>query len=81
MGTGNTNLPEDQRAQVEAAARAENRTADELVSEAVERFMDERKWQNIVNKATKRNEKAGRSEAHVATAIEEVRAEHRTRNR
>lgn len=81
MPTGNTDLPDELRARVEAAAHAENRTEDELVSEAVERYIDERKYQVIIERAAQRNKRAGRTEADVDRVVEEVRVENRRRTR
>lgn len=35
-------------AQVEAVAQEEHRAPDELVREAVERYLDERRWQRVL---------------------------------
>jgi len=81
MAAGNTNLPDELLAQVEAAARAQNRTADELVCEAVQRYIDDQKWRRILNRSTRRSKAKGLSENDVPLLVEEVRAENRARGR
>ena len=47
---GNVKVPDSLLAEVERAAHAENRSADEVVKAAIERYLEERGWQRTFSK-------------------------------
>jgi metal-responsive CopG/Arc/MetJ family transcriptional regulator len=72
-------LPEGLIAEVEKAAQAQGRTVDEVLSEAVQRYIDDQKWQKLIESGECRAKARGLTENDVARLIEEVRRENRTR--
>jgi Arc/MetJ-type ribon-helix-helix transcriptional regulator len=82
MAAGQTiSLPETLLAEVRSAARDENRSVDELLSDAVQRYLDDRKWRKLVEAGEQRAKANGLTEADVPRLIEEVRRERRVRGR
>ena len=70
---GNVNVPEALLAEVEKAAHAENRSAEEVVKNAIERYLDERGWQKFVEKNEGRARAKGIGEGDVERLISEAR--------
>lgn len=64
-------------AEIKAAAEAERRTADELVREAVERYLEDRRWKGLLAYGEERARSLGLTEADVPRLIAESRQEKR----
>lgn len=80
-GTNNARLPDALLAEVEETAKAEKRTVVDVLSDAVQRYLDERKWQKLVDAGEQRTRSKGLTEADVPGLVEEVRRENLTRGR
>ncbi len=74
-------MSDDLLHQVEETARVQNRQPEEIVSEAVRKYLDDQKWEQLVTTGEKRAKARGLTEADVPRLIEEVRRENRTRGR
>jgi metal-responsive CopG/Arc/MetJ family transcriptional regulator len=79
MATGNITLPEELLPRLREAAIAENRTADELVAEAVRQHLARRGLEQIRQKAIqyRGNMTDEEVEEYVDEVIHEFRAENR----
>jgi hypothetical protein len=64
--------------ELEKLARAQGRTVDDVLAEAVDRYIKDGKWQRLVNEARRRGQGVPPEtiEAAVYTAITEYRKEH-----
>jgi len=74
---GKIELPSSLLSEVQAAADEEHRSSDELVREAVERYLKSRRWQQILAYGEERARSLGLSEADIPRLIEEYRQERR----
>jgi metal-responsive CopG/Arc/MetJ family transcriptional regulator len=72
---GNVKVPDSLLAEVERAAHAENRSADEVVKVALERYLEERGWQRFVENNDRRARAKGIGEDDVERLIADVRRE------
>ena len=72
---GNVKAPDSLLAEVERAAHAENRSADEVVKAAIERYLEERGWQRFVENNDRRARAKGMGEDDVERLIADVRRE------
>jgi len=70
-------MPSSLLAEVQAAAEEENRTREELVREAVERYLKDRRWQRLLAYGEQQARALGLSDTDVPRLIEEYRSEHR----
>jgi predicted DNA-binding protein len=70
-------MPSDLLAQARAVAEEEHRTAEDVVREAVERFLSDRHWQRLVAYGQERAQALGLTEDDVPRLIAEVRQERR----
>ena len=70
-------MPSSLLAEIQAAADEEHRTRDELVREAVERYLKERRWQRLLAYGEQQARSLGLTDADVPRLIEEYRREHR----
>lgn len=70
-------LPEDLLAAIQFAADAENRTLDDLLADAVRRYLDERSWGELLSYGAERANALGITESDVDRLIAESRAEQR----
>jgi hypothetical protein len=75
--TGTVHVPADLLAKAQAVADEEHRTIDELVREAVERYLSDRRWQHILAVGEERAKASGFTEDDVPGLIAEVRKERR----
>ena len=66
-------MPSSLLAEVQAAAEEENRTREELVREAVERYLKDRRWQRLLAYGEQQARALGLSDADVSRLIEEHR--------
>jgi metal-responsive CopG/Arc/MetJ family transcriptional regulator len=74
---GNVTVPEDLLAEVQRTAHAENKTTDEVVKVALERYLEERSWRQFVE----RNESRARAKGIGDLDVERLIAESRRENR
>ncbi len=88
MATGNITLPDELLPRLEAVARAENKTADDIATEAVEKLLQERakdwemgKWRDFVADNKHRAEAMGIREEDIPEIIHEYRREQNRRGR
>ena len=58
---------------VREAAAAEQRSVDEVLADAVRRYLNERKWQNLVESGSRRARDMGLTEDDVPRLVEEAR--------
>jgi predicted transcriptional regulator len=70
-------VPSSLFAEVQAAADEDHRTSDDLVREAVERYLKDRRWQRILAYGEQRARSLGLTDADVPRLIEEYREQQR----
>ena len=76
--TNNISLPEPLLAEIQSAAHAEHRSVDEVLTDAVKRYVEERSWTNLLNYGAERAKALGIKESDVDRLIAESRAEQRS---
>ena len=74
----NISLPEPLLAEVQSAAQAEHRSVDEVLTDAVRRYVDERSWTKLLDYGAERAKTLGVKESDVDRLIAESRAEQRS---
>jgi metal-responsive CopG/Arc/MetJ family transcriptional regulator len=74
----NISLPEPLLAEIQSAAEAEHRSVDEVLTDAVKRYVEERSWTNLLNYGAERAKALGIKESDVDRLIAESRAEQRS---
>ncbi len=81
MATGNITLPDELLPKLEEVARAENKTADDIATEAVNQHLTRRFWQQSQCEAEKRRGSMTDEEVDeiVNRSIQEFRKETRSR--
>jgi metal-responsive CopG/Arc/MetJ family transcriptional regulator len=78
MATGNNiSLPEPLLAAIQSAARAEHRSVDEVLTDAVVRYLEERSWTKLLDYGAEKAKALGITESDVDRLISESRAEQR----
>jgi len=70
-------IPSSLGAKIQAAAEEEQRSSDDLVREAVERYLKERSWQRLLAYGEQQARSLGLTDADVPRLIEEYRQERR----
>ena len=76
MGAANNiSLPEPLLAEIQSAAQAEHRTVDEVFTDAVRRYVEDRSWTKLLDYGAKRAKALGVQESDVDRLIAESRAE------
>lgn len=75
--TGSIHMPADLLAQTQAVAEEEHRTADDVVRDAVERYLSDRRWQRTLAYGRERAKASGYTEDDIPRLIAEVRQERR----
>jgi metal-responsive CopG/Arc/MetJ family transcriptional regulator len=76
MATGNgISLPEDLLARVRGAAESEHRSVDDVLAEAVQRYLENRSWTGLLAYGAGRAAALGIEEHDVDRLIDESRAE------
>ena len=75
--SGSIKVPSSLLAELQAAAAEERRSSDELVRDAVERYLKDRQWQRLLAYGQERARSLGLTEADVPRLIEEYRQERR----
>jgi len=79
MGAANNiALPESLLAEIRSAALAEHRTVDEVLGEAVKRYVEDRSWTNLLAYGAERATALGIRESDIDGLIAESRAEQRS---
>jgi predicted transcriptional regulator len=79
MATGQTqnlNLPDGLQAEIEKVARAQERTVNEVLAEAVDRYIREKQWQSLKSYGRQKARDRGIKESDVTRLIAESRREH-----
>ena len=80
MAAGDTiSLPEELLACLRRAAEAEHRSVDEVIADAVERYLEDRSWTSLLAYGAERAKALGIEESDVDRLIAESRAERRSR--
>jgi len=76
MAAGNNVLlAEPLLAEIQSVAQAEHRTVDEVLTEAVKRYLDYRSWTNLLDYGAERASALGIKESDVDRLISESRSE------
>jgi len=70
-------LPEDLLDGIKTAAKAEQRSVDDVVADAVQRYLDDRSWTALLDYGARRAGELGIEERDVNQLIAESRAEQR----
>ena len=79
MGVANNiSLPEQLLAEIRSAAQAEHRSVDEVLTDAVKRYVEERSWTRLLDYGAERARTLGVKESDIDQLIAESRAEHRS---
>ena len=73
----NISLPEPLLAEIQSAAQAEYRGVDEVLTDAVKRYVEERSWTRLLDYGAERAKTLGIKESDVDRLIAESRAEQR----
>jgi metal-responsive CopG/Arc/MetJ family transcriptional regulator len=71
----NISLPEPLLAEIQSAAHAEHRSVDEVLIDAVKRYIEERSWTKLMGYGTERAKALGLKESDIDRLIAESRAE------
>ena len=78
MGAANNiSLPEPLLAEIQSAARAEHRSVEEVLADAVKRYVENRSWTKLLDYGTERAKTLGIKESDIDRLIAESRAEQR----
>ncbi|MGB7553463.1 MAG: ribbon-helix-helix protein, CopG family [Candidatus Korobacteraceae bacterium] len=72
-------MPSSLLAEVQAVANEEHRSRDELVREAIVRYLENRRWQRLLAYGEQQARSLGLTDADVPRLIEEYRQEHQSR--
>jgi len=76
MGAANNiSLPEPLLAEIQCAAQAEHRSVDEVLIDAVRRYVEDRSWTKLLNYGAERATALGIKKSDVDRLIAESRAE------
>ena len=78
MATGQTenlSLPDGLQAEIEKVARAQERTVNEVLAEAVDRYIREEQWQTLKSYGRQKARERGIKEGDVLRLIAESRRE------
>jgi metal-responsive CopG/Arc/MetJ family transcriptional regulator len=79
MGAANNiSLPEPLLAEIRSAAQAEHRSVDDVLTDAVKRYVEERSWTKLLDYGAERAKTLGVKESDVDRLITESRAEQRS---
>jgi len=73
----NISLPEPLLAEIQNAAQAEHRTVDEVLTDAVKRYVEDRSWTKLLDYGAERAKTLGIKESDIDQLIAESRAEQR----
>jgi metal-responsive CopG/Arc/MetJ family transcriptional regulator len=80
MASGNTiSLPDPLLAEVQVAAEAEHRSVEEVLQDAVQQYLENRSWVEMLGYGQERAKALGYNESDVDRLIAESRSEQRSR--
>ena len=68
-------IPPSLIAEIQAAADEEKRPAEEMLREAIEHYLENRRWQQLISYGQQRARELGLTEADVPRLIAELRRE------
>lgn len=71
--TGNLSLPDMLQAEIEKVARAQDRTVNEVLADAVDRYIREKQWQSLKSYGRQKARERGIKDADVLRLIAESR--------
>jgi metal-responsive CopG/Arc/MetJ family transcriptional regulator len=74
--TANLSLPNGLQTEIEKVARAQARTVNEVLAEAVDRYIREKQWQSLKSYGRQKARARGIKERDVLRLIAESRREH-----
>jgi hypothetical protein len=74
--TENLSLPDGLQTEIEKVARAQARTVNEVLAEAVDRYKREKQWQGLKSYGRRKAREHGIKEGDVLRLIDESRREH-----
>lgn len=69
-------MPSSLLAEIQTAADEEHRTINDLVCEAADRYLKDRRWQRLLSYGEQQARALGLTDADVPRLIEEYRQEH-----
>ena len=72
----NLSLPDGLQTEIEKVARAQERTVNEVLAEAVDRYIREEQWQTLKSYGRQKARERGIKEGDVLRLIAESRREH-----
>ena len=75
----NISLPDPLLAEIKSAAQAEHRSVDEVLADAVKRYLEDRSWTSLLSRGQEHAKDLGIEEADVDRLIAEYRTEKRSR--
>lgn len=75
----NISLPDPLLAEIKSAAQAEHRSVDEVLADAVKRYLEDRSWASLLSRGQEHAKNLGIEEADVDRLIAEYRTEKRSR--
>ncbi len=79
MATSNVSIPARLLAEIRNAAATEHRTVDEVLADAVERYLENRSWTNLLAYGSEKAKTLGISESDIDRLISESRSEQHSR--
>jgi len=78
MATGNSvSLPEELLAGIRTAAEAEQRSVNEVLADAVQRYLEDRSWTRLLDYGAERAKALGVEESDIDRLIGESRSQDR----
>ncbi|MGA2144782.1 MAG: ribbon-helix-helix protein, CopG family [Bryobacteraceae bacterium] len=78
MATGNSvSLPEELLAGIRTAAEAEQRSVNEVLADAVQRYLEDRSWTRLLDYGAERAKALGVEESDIDRLIGESRSQNR----
>ncbi len=79
MGAANNiSIPGPLLAEIQSAAQAEHRSVNEVLADAVKRYVEERSWTKLLDYGAERAKTLGVKESDIDRLIAESRAEQRS---
>ena len=79
MATNNILLSDSLLAEIQVAAQVEKRSVEEVLQDAVKKYLDDRSWTNWLDRNQSHAKSLGIKESDVDRLIAESRAENRLR--
>lgn len=79
MASSNVSLSEELLAGIKNAAEAEHRSVDEVLAEAVKRYLEDHSWTTLLSYGSEKAQTLGIAESDIDRLIAESRIEQRNR--